>query len=107
MGQHWRIPVPPAERGRGHRSAMSLPKANQETTRPLSSLLSPNGLARLPPPHRQSTMLTLRAAARWPSFARLSLAFALFALTASLQAATNAVEVIVIQGTVEVARGGQ
>jgi len=60
-------------------------------------------------PHSKKIMLTLRAAAKWLSFARRSLAFAfLFGVGAThAGVATNPVEVIVIQGTVEVARAGQ
>jgi tetratricopeptide (TPR) repeat protein len=53
-------------------------------------------------------MLTSRAADRWLSFIwLLPVLTSFFFLTAPVRAATNSVEVIVAQGTVEVARGGQ
>jgi len=53
-------------------------------------------------------MLTNREAAKWLSFARTLMAFAFLAVGLPTQAAsTNPVEVIVIQGTVEIARAGQ
>lgn len=54
-------------------------------------------------------MLTLRAAAKWLSFARQPLVLALFfgAGSAPAGVTTNTVELITVQGTVEVARAGQ
>ncbi len=54
-------------------------------------------------------MLTQSAAAKWPAFALPSLALAFFIgiLSTHAEVSTNPVEVIVVQGTVEVARGGQ